>query len=35
MRGGRLTADNDAVIAEILVEDSRGVFRGQIGQDDI
>ena len=24
-----------AVIAEILVEDSRGVFRGQVGQDDI
>jgi hypothetical protein len=33
MRGGRLTADpcNDAVIAEILVEESRGVFRGQFG----
>ena len=28
MRGGRFTA-------EILVEDSRGVFRGQVGQDDI
>ena len=26
---------NEAVIAEILVEDSRGVFRGQVGQDDI
>ena len=25
----------EAVIAEILVEDSRGVFRGQVGQDDI
>ena len=24
-----------AVIAEILVEDSRGVFRGQVGQDNI
>ena len=37
MRGGRLTTDagNEAVIAEILVEDSRGVFRGQVGQDDI
>ena len=23
------------MITEILVEDSRGVFRGQIGQDDI
>jgi hypothetical protein len=23
------------VIAEILVEESRGVFRGQVGQDDI
>ena len=33
----RLTTDagNEAVIAEILVEDSRGVFRGQVGQDDI
>jgi hypothetical protein len=28
-------AGNDAVIAEILVEDSRGVFRGKIGPDDI
>ena len=28
-------AGNEAVIAEILVEDSRGVFRGQVGQDDI
>ena len=41
MRGGRLTADpimdagNEAVIAEILIEDSRGVFRGQVCQDDI
>ena len=37
MRGGRLTTDagNEAVIAEILVEGSRGVFRGQVGQDDI
>ena len=36
-RGGRLTADagNEAVMAEILVEDSQGVFRGQVGQDDI
>ena len=25
---------NEAVIAEILVEDSRGVCRGQVGQDD-
>ena len=23
------------MIAEILVEDSRGIFRGQVGQDDI
>ena len=38
MTGGRLTADplwTQGVIAEILVEDSRGVFRGQVGQDDI
>ena len=28
MRSGRL-------IAEILVENSKGVFRGQVGQDDI
>ena len=38
MRGGRLTADplrTQAMITEILVEDSRGVFRGQVGQDDI
>ena len=26
-------AGNEAVIAEILVEDNRGVFRGQVGQD--
>ena len=38
MRGGRLTEGplrTQAVIGEILVEDSRGVFRGQVGQDDI
>ena len=38
MRGGHLTADPlrmQAVIAEILVEDSRRVFRGQVGQDDM
>jgi hypothetical protein len=28
-------AGNEAVIAEILVEDSRSVFIGQVGQDDI
>ena len=28
-------ADNEAVVAEILVEHSRGVFRGKVGQDDI
>ena len=28
-------AGNETVFAEILVEDSRGVFRGQVGQDDI
>ena len=32
MRGRPSThAGNEAVIAEILVEDSRGVFRGQVG----
>jgi hypothetical protein len=30
-----MDAGNDAVIAEMLVDDSRGVFRGQVGQDDI
>ena len=37
MRGGRLTEDtgNEAVIAEILIENSRGVFGGQVGQDNI
>ena len=30
-----MDAGNEAVIAEILVENSRGVFRGQVGQDDI
>ena len=40
MRGGCLfrpitDAGNETVIAEILVENSRGVFRGQVGQDDI
>ena len=43
VRGGRLVTDrgpsthagNEAVIAEILDEDSRCVFRGQVGQDDI
>ena len=34
-RGGRLTAGNEAVIAEILVEDSRGGVGRQDGQDDI
>ena len=34
-RGPITDAGNEAVIAEILVEDSRGVFRGQVGQDDI
>ena len=28
-------AGNESVSAEILVEDSRGVIRGQVGQDDI
>ena len=38
MRGGRLTvADtgNEAVIAEILIENSEGVFGRQVGQDNI
>jgi hypothetical protein len=34
-RGPITDAGNEAVIAEILVENSRGVFRGQVGQDDI
>ena len=34
-RGPITDAGNEAVIAQILVEDSRGVFRGQVGQDDI
>ena len=34
-RGPITDAGNEAVIAEILVEDSRGVFRGLFGQDDI
>ena len=29
-RGPIMDAGNEAVIAEILVEDSRGVFRGQV-----
>ena len=28
-------ADNEAVIAEILIENSRGVFGGQVGQKNI
>ena len=41
MRGSRLThgpivdAGNEAVIAEILIENSRGVFGRQVGQDNI
>jgi hypothetical protein len=34
-RGPITDAGNETVIAEILVEDSRGVFGGQVGQDDI
>ena len=34
-RGPITDAGNEAVMAEILVEDSRGGFRGQIGEDDI
>ena len=30
-----IDAGNEAVIAEILIEDSRGVFRGQVGHVDI
>jgi hypothetical protein len=30
-----MDAGNEAVTSEILVEDSRGVFGGQVGQDDI
>ena len=28
-----MEAGNEAVIAEILVENSRGAFRGQVGQE--
>ena len=28
-------AGNEAVVAEILIENSRGVFEGQVGQDNI
>ena len=41
MRGGRFDsgpiadAGNEAVIAEIQIENSRGVFGGQVGQDNI
>ena len=34
-QGPILDTGNEAVIAEILVEDSRGVCRGQVGQEDI
>ena len=34
-RGPITDAANEAVISEILVQDSRGIFRGQVGQDDI
>ena len=30
-----MDAGNEAVIAEILIENSRGVFGGQVGQDNI
>jgi hypothetical protein len=35
MRGGHLTIMDTGNEAEILVEDSRGVFGGQVGQDNI
>ena len=34
-RGSITHAGNETVIAKILVEDSRGVFRGQVDQDEI
>ena len=34
-RGPTADAGNEAVIAEILIENSRGVFGGQFGQDKI
>ena len=34
-RGPITDAGNEAVIAEILIENSRGVFGGQVGQDNI
>ena len=30
-----MDAGNEAVIAEILIENSRGVFGGEVGQDNI
>ena len=34
-RGPIKDAGNEEVIAEILIENSRGVFGGQVGQDNI
>ena len=34
-RGPITAAGIEAVIAEILVDESRGIFGGQVGQDDI
>ena len=34
-RGPITDAGNEAVIAEILIENSKGVFGGQVGHDDI
>ena len=34
-RGPIMHTGNEAVITEILVEDSKGVLRGQVCQDDI
>ena len=35
MNKTNFNSSNEAVIDEILVEDSRGVFGGQVGSDDI
>ena len=34
-RGPIADTDNEAVVAEILIENSGGVFGGQVGQDNV
>jgi hypothetical protein len=35
MRGPIADAESETVITEILIENSRGIFGGQVGQDNI